>query len=633
MIFKQLWIENFFRIKKATFKLEDQGLVLVTGENGSGKSTLFEAIVWCLWGKTVRGKKGDDVVNNQINKDCWVRLLIEHDGEIYSIERFRKHHQFQNSLFFWHYDENNDPIDLSEGNPTLTQEKVTKFLGIDFDTYIRGPMVGQGKFKRFSEMTDALRKEVLEDAIQISILAKARNEVGSRLVHQHGKLTTESTAHSQVHQQLQTIKADLETLQENQAGYFLETLQTVAKINSEMAYHVLLMDNLEAELPEPVDITQLEETGQLLERLMTKLQQHWGKILEGLATEKGQLEASLGHQRAEIRRLTHDSEDAEELAGGPCPTCNQFVSQEHTDVCIAELQKQRADAEAHLGQLTVQFAQLESRHEEAQSESQASITRARENKNEAIRRWRGGLDLEQSRRNGFTQIDQEMRIVTEQRKQIADVKNSLNADPFQQLIEEKMQLRDRLEDQLGEINSRIDEINTKIQQLQFWDTGFGNSGLKSQVLAAVTPFMNDRARYYAKQITNGEATIEFSTQTKLKTTSEVRERFDVQVVHAEGAGDYEGSSGGEKGKADLAINFTFSDLMAMRAQKAYPQRFFDEPFESLDEAGIEAVMELLANMVKECGTIFVITHQEAMKALFNRVITVTKRGGESVFEA
>jgi DNA repair exonuclease SbcCD ATPase subunit len=631
MIFKRVSIENFFRIKKAAFDLMDQGLVLVTGENGSGKSTLFEAIVWCLWGKTVRGKSGDDVVNNQINKDCWVRLLLEHDGEVYSIERFRKHHQFQNSLFFWHY-EGDDPVDLSDGTPTLTQKKVTKFLGIDFDTYIRGPMVGQGKFKRFSEMTDALRKEVLEDAIQISILGKARDEVHSRLTHAHGKLTTETTAQDQLHQQRNLIKGDLEALQASQAGYFHETLQAIAKTNSEMTYYVLQVDNLEAELPEPVDVTKLEEAARQVEDLEKKLQRHWGTLLEGLATEKGQLEASLSHQRAEIRRLAQDVDEAEELAGGPCPTCDQFVSQDHTDACIKVLQRQRAEAEAHLGQLTVQYEQLESRHKETSKESKESLQRAHDTKEEAMGKWRGGLDLDRARRSGLQQIDQAMRHLTDYRQRIKESKDSLSSDPFQVFIEEKMQLRDQLEDQLEEINSRISTINTHIHLLQFWDTGFGNSGLKSQVLAAVTPFMNDRARYYSKFITDGAAKIEFSTQTQLK-TGEVREKFDVGVTHADGANDYEGSSGGEKGKTDLAINFTFSDLMAMRAQKAYPQRFFDEPFEALDEAGIEAVMELLAVMVEECGTIFVITHQEAMKALFNRVISVTKKGGESVFEA
>jgi DNA repair exonuclease SbcCD ATPase subunit len=99
------------------------------------------------------------------------------------------------------------------------------------------------------------------------------------------------------------------------------------------------------------------------------------------------------------------------------------------------------------------------------------------------------------------------------------------------------------------------------------------------------------------------------------------------VDNKNGSGSYQGDSEGEKSRADLAINFAISDLVATRAKKSYPQRFFDEPFESLDEAGVEAVMGLLTKLSKDCGSIFVITHQPNMKSLFNKSITMIKENG------
>lgn len=637
MIFKGLDIENFFRFKNAHIDLNDQGLVLITGENldsttadsnGSGKSTILEAIVWCLWGKTVRGKKGDTVVNNQIKKDCWVRLHLEHDGEEYVVERFRLHHQFQNKLFFWHY-EDAGPIDLSEGNNTLTQEKITKFLGIDFETYIRGPMVGQGKFKRFSEMTDAQRKEVLEDAIQIGVLGKAREEVRKQLNQINGELTTESISHDQILDQLTHAKNDFTAILHSQESHFQETLCNIAKISSKLANFAIQIDQLTKEIPDPVDIQKFEKAAHVVEDLEYKLTLHWQRLLEGLTSEKGQLEASMGHQRTELRRLQNEAERLNSLANATCPTCEQDVSEEHINACLLALQTKTTEAEAHLEVLGAQYKSAESRYEETHKESILSRQRASTNKKQAIDQWNEALEQNQARRDVHQQIYRSMQSVLEHHKRVKEYKDSLRCDPFQSFAQEKEEQVGRLEDQLKQINSRMAELSSQVNLLQFWDSGFGNSGLKSQVLAAVTPFMNDRARYYSKHLTDGEAKIEFSTQTTLG-SGELREKFDVVVSNSNGADDYDGSSGGEKGKIDLAINFTFSDLMAMRAQKAYPQRFFDEPFEALDEAGIEAVMELLAVMVKECGTIFVVTHQPAMKSLFSKVINVVKKGGVSV---
>ena len=67
-----------------------------------------------------------------------------------------------------------------------------------------------------------------------------------------------------------------------------------------------------------------------------------------------------------------------------------------------------------------------------------------------------------------------------------------------------------------------------------------------------------------------------------------------------------------------------SDLCGARASKAYPQRFFDEPFGGLDESGIEAVVEMLSDMAKEAGSIFVVTHQATMKGMFAKVMKVQK---------
>ena len=102
MVLNRLSIQNFLSIKSIDLELSNQGLVLIKGKNldndaidnnGSGKSSIVESLVYALYGRTIRGLKGDDVVNNVTKKNTKVFLdLVDDQGDEYRIARYRKHH-------------------------------------------------------------------------------------------------------------------------------------------------------------------------------------------------------------------------------------------------------------------------------------------------------------------------------------------------------------------------------------------------------------------------------------------------------------------------------------------------------------------------------------------------------------
>ena len=98
MRFNKIEISNFLSYgENQEIELDRQGLVGIFGNNvdsafdsnGSGKSSILEAIVWCLWGETVRGLKGDEVVNTKSGCDCEVVLNLEEGNKSYRIIRYR----------------------------------------------------------------------------------------------------------------------------------------------------------------------------------------------------------------------------------------------------------------------------------------------------------------------------------------------------------------------------------------------------------------------------------------------------------------------------------------------------------------------------------------------------------------
>ena len=99
MKFKQIEICNFGTIGNVTLSLQARGMVLVAGlnkdtpksdSNGAGKSLLLDAFTWCLWGRTTRDTKDDEVVNNKFGKNCQVTVYFEDGDQEFKVIRYRK---------------------------------------------------------------------------------------------------------------------------------------------------------------------------------------------------------------------------------------------------------------------------------------------------------------------------------------------------------------------------------------------------------------------------------------------------------------------------------------------------------------------------------------------------------------
>ena len=94
--FKSLELKNFkcHQYKKIEF---NDGLVLLTGNNGAGKTSLFSALVWALYGRTLEGQVGDDVIRKRAGKDCYVKVEWKEGENEYRVEAYRKDKQNNNN--------------------------------------------------------------------------------------------------------------------------------------------------------------------------------------------------------------------------------------------------------------------------------------------------------------------------------------------------------------------------------------------------------------------------------------------------------------------------------------------------------------------------------------------------------
>jgi len=642
MIFIRTIIENFFSITdRVTWEMENQGLVLISGENydspaadsnGAGKSTLFEALVWALWGKTTRGQTGDGVVNRQAKKNCMVEVWVGHEDKTYCISRYRKHDTNGNDLEFEHY-EGAYSNDLSQGTSTLTQDKVNAFLGIDYDTFIQGPMIPQGHFKKFSEMTDGEQKAIFDRALQTGVLAEALKETNDRVSLVSQRLTQDEQNYATLAEDIGDLQDTVQRYESERANWSKDKRYSLCDLAKQI---VAVVEQQEVlwEQSQAIDFSKAladsKATTAHLKGQSDELKQKWDdlrtEIKDKLAT------ARAGHRLAldALTALKTEVVDLERMEGSPCPTCRQIVNETHIKSCHHTIEKKISDKKALASSLSKQIELLESDLTNSQEAHNAAYTTIVAKLNEQETSHLKLVDEASTAKAWVNELAALNRQEFTLRKLFKQKQTETTS--FNDLIDDAQRLVVTKREEMAKVRASIRRLQIDLEHLHFWQYGFSNRGLKSHILASVTPFLNERVDHHIRALAGDELSIKFNTQTTLK-SGETREKFSVQVTNLHGADSYAGNSGGEKGRADLAINFVMSDLMSSRSRRPYPQRFLDEPFENLDESGVEAVMELLSDLAVDAGSIFVITHLDSMKGLFAKTLKLIKRNGVTQLEA
>ncbi len=176
-------------------KLDKRGLVFVEGvneddptvdSNGAGKSALFEALVWGLYGKTIRPCDADGVVNVKAAKGQGTSVIVSleaDNGTTYTIRRYRKDATFKNRVMLFSYAKGTTvEVNLSRQDNKETDALIVDLLKMDYTTFVNTVFFGQGLVSRFAGMTDREKKEVLERVIGLEDYTRAASLASARAV-------------------------------------------------------------------------------------------------------------------------------------------------------------------------------------------------------------------------------------------------------------------------------------------------------------------------------------------------------------------------------------------------------------------------------------------------------------------
>ena len=217
-----LWnFRQFYGEQTIIFASEpDKHITLIHGENTLGKSTVQNAVIWCLFGRTLDSlKQAKDLVNYEAWRDndifhCEVRLEFDYEGHSYEAKRTFNQKDLKQAFVLSQTDEDGNLRKVPNAI-----ELINEIIPDDMATYFFFEGEGLGRMVQLKGTRDAIRsilgfryaKTVVEDlsAYQRKLTTKLANEKtlpdkGQRLIkdlERHQKLEEEFGAKLEVAKQ------------------------------------------------------------------------------------------------------------------------------------------------------------------------------------------------------------------------------------------------------------------------------------------------------------------------------------------------------------------------------------------------------------------------------------------------
>lgn len=676
---------NFLCFSDISLDLRNRGLCGVNGENhdepwagsnGSGKSSLLEALAWGLYGESIKGRNADDIVNLQAGADCHVTV----EWGDYRIERYRAHRQEKNAVKFFIGGANRTAKTNKE-----TQELIDQSLGLRFSSFVQACYFRQNTLVSFTAATDSEQKQIIEDILELGLLSDAQGWCRERIKDLDRQLSENEQAlksqgvivanilatlasleasavehlrriaarRKSLQESLENTKAIIQNLFHSAETHEKKRLEEIAKLR-------IVMQTREAEL------TSLRNAGDR----SAEIERELAEIKKLLATEDAAnakiQEAASRLNSLQLQLQQHDwrktkiAETAQQRRNElnsyqivkKCPTCGQTLSDEivankikDLEVELVKLREQWTTTEQECKQIRQEIASQEpclatmksNQHDRLQFTQQIIAL------NNDLAQEKGRKQLISQLETNIKEIEKSITIlekdtvnpyllqIPDYKKRIAELEHQLlevdDSNPYEGPIQEQKRKLESANLAEAELKTMKCAVLESQRYYEYWETGFGNSRLKSYIMESIIDSLNERANHYARLLTNGDFRIEVSLLTTLK-TGEQRERFSINVHCPSGVGYFQ-ASGGEKRRIDMCILLALQDLVNARARNPIRILVLDECAENLDSVGVERMLDLLKSLAKERETLLYITHDDSLKILFPHNLTVVKEGGIS----
>ncbi len=195
-------LAGHWKIDFAAADFAASGIFAIIGKTGAGKTTILDAVCLALFGRTPRVKVSgaENEVMSKNRGGCMAEIVFENNGKVY-LSRFEQRRARNRS------DGALQSVQRSVqelGNPATlvtmirdVEAKVTEYLGMDYEQFMRSVMLAQGQFNTFLTAEAADKSKILEKitgTARYEKISQKTFEIAKRFREDYERLKQEAEA-------------------------------------------------------------------------------------------------------------------------------------------------------------------------------------------------------------------------------------------------------------------------------------------------------------------------------------------------------------------------------------------------------------------------------------------------------
>lgn len=564
----------------------------------SHNTSIIYAMIYALYGETPDGAKSDEVIKNDVGKNCFAKVVFTHFGHEYEITRYRKDKEFKNKVIMYR-----DGKDVTLSTNKETDKEIVATLGFGFDTLLNSVIFSPEKLNTFISATDKHRKEILEELTNTNIYKQAlqlvkedSKESSSKLVEDKKELErldtlmdSQTALQRQYEQSVAMQKQQADNL-ENQISL------RKAKLDS-LNYNPTIHESVKTEYntyQQQVSAFNFTHSNEYANKLQTAQAQQ-----KNIELQQENIKKQLTDLSAQYKQL-QNSEDA------VCSWCGNVLDAEHKQLELNNMNKKA-------NELMTSYKALSPRLSALNQDVDNYAKLAREEQEQASKQQEQYRKLTNALNVAQQKLNEQENLVTEINRLNNDI-NQLKTELEQARtpIEKPKQLDTAgIEKQIKETEADLHKQQSAQEDFEKLTKVYSDRGVKAQALSLVIPYLNDQLEKILKVLTNNTMTVALNNKTTTK-SGKINEQISLDVDSSVSGSNYQDLSSGEKRRIGIALNLAFMNYLKSQIG-GLNLVVFDEVFDSLDKAGIDSVINVLSDLKQSVGNIIIVSHNDDMK--------------------
>jgi len=208
--------------------------------------------------------------------------------------------------------------------------------------------------------------------------------------------------------------------------------------------------------------------------------------------------------------------------------------------------------------------------------------------------------------------EQKMRTlldkIEEYRENIKEIKNETFKD------DKKIETS---KEKIKELENKIESLQKELLILENAKFVVSEEGVKTFIVKKMLNVLNSQLNYYLKAL-------------EAPCSCNFDEMFEETIYNDAGKEcSYFNFSGGERKRIDVAVIFTFQDILRSQSRTSFNLNMYDELLDAgLDDIGIEKTLDILRDKVnKHNNAIYIVSHKASTKNNIDNVILLKKTNG------